>query len=91
MNPSRKQVFALKKKHPLITLNVGLLEKNVNKVLANRPEMAGLILPKIRALVALMNEAKALCQLATTCYIGYYLEKYPNIDEDSNKGEGRRL
>jgi hypothetical protein len=85
MNPSRKQVYALKKKHSTITLNIGLLEKNVNKVLADRPEMARLILAKIRALVAPMNEVKALCQFATALYIGHYLVKYPNVDQDSNK------
>ena len=75
----------MRKKHPLITLNIGLLERNVNKVLADRPERAQLILAKIRALVALMNEAKALCQYATACYIAYYMEKYPDMDDESNK------
>jgi len=83
VNETRKQVFALKKKHPCVTLVVGDLKRNIERA-ENNEEFGKIMLQTIQKLVDILNTAKRLAQLATDLLVQFVMQKYPNNDPPSN-------
>jgi hypothetical protein len=87
-NDSRKPALALKKAHPIVTLNVGDLSASVRRATIN-PGFEGKLLTTIPSLVRIMSAAKRLVQLATDLLLMYVMEYFPYRDFLSNQARSR--
>ena len=83
VNETRKQVFALKKKHSCVTIVVGNVKRNIERA-ENNEEFGQIMLQTIQKLVDNLNIAKRLAQLATDLLVQFVMQKYPKNDPPSN-------
>jgi hypothetical protein len=73
-NPTRKEIFELKRTHPVVTLNVGDLSANIRRGTSNH-SIEHVVLERIQKLVKIMSHAKQLVQLATNRTDGQVLQR----------------